>query len=146
MEARRIGTDGRTTYIVVFRNGEEVSGGLAAFAEEHGVEAARITAVGGFREATLGFYDWESRSYREIPVDQQMEVLSFDGNVACDPQGKPKVHVHVVLGRRDGTTMGGHLMRGIVRPTMEVIVDQEPAHLRRVHDEETGLALIDPRE
>jgi hypothetical protein len=32
-----------------------------------------------------------------------------------------------------------------VRPTLEVIVTEAPAHLRREHDPATGLALIDLR-
>ena len=49
-----------------------------------------------------------------------------------------------VLGYSDGTTRGGHLLEAFVWPTMEVIVRDVPEHLRRVHDDETGLALIDP--
>jgi uncharacterized protein len=47
-----------------------------------------------------------------------------------------------VLGTRDGTTRGGHLIEGYVRPTLELIVDEVPAHLRRRYDPDTGLALI----
>jgi predicted DNA-binding protein with PD1-like motif len=47
-----------------------------------------------------------------------------------------------VLGKADGTAHGGHLLRAHVRPTLEVIVTESPAHLRRRSDPETGLALI----
>ena len=43
---------------------------------------------------------------------------------------------------RDGSAKAGHLGEGHVRPTLEVIVTESPAHLRKVKDEETGLALI----
>ena len=56
--------------------------------------------------------------------------------------GAPKVHAHLVLGKRDGTAHGGHLIRAVVRPTLEVILTESPAHLRKEHDQETGLALI----
>jgi len=59
-----------------------------------------------------------------------------------DQAGKPKVHLHVVLGRRNAATVGGHLLEGRVRPTLEVIVTESPAHLRRVHDPKVGLAVI----
>jgi uncharacterized protein len=49
-----------------------------------------------------------------------------------------------VLGRRDGTTRGGHLVEGLVRPTLEVTVTELPAHLRRHKHPELGVALIEP--
>ncbi len=33
-------------------------------------------------------------------------------------------------------------MEGHVRPTLEVILTESPAHLRKEHDEASGLALI----
>jgi predicted DNA-binding protein with PD1-like motif len=69
-------------------------------------------------------------------------VLSLVGDVAL-ARGEPQLHAHVVVGKRDGTAHGGHLMRALVWPTLEVILVESPAHLRRVRDAETGLALID---
>ena len=144
MKARQIDRDGRRAFMVVFDRGDNVPEGLTSFARDHGLDGARISGVGGFESATLGFFDWESKSYLEIPVDEQVEVLSFDGDISRTPDGDPQVHVHVVVGKRDGTTAGGHLMRGRVRPTMEVIVDESPERLNRVHDAESGLDLIAP--
>ncbi len=56
--------------------------------------------------------------------------------------GEPQVHAHVVVGRRDATTLGGHLVEAHVRPTLEVILVESPAHLRKQIDPESGLALI----
>jgi predicted DNA-binding protein with PD1-like motif len=129
--------------MVVFESGDEIASGLGRFAEAQGLTAARINGVGGLARAKLGFFDWQSKSYRDIPVDEQVEVLSFDGDVALAHDG-PHIHVHTVLGRADGSTIGGHLLEGTVRPTLEVSVVASPARLRRVHDEESGLELIDP--
>jgi uncharacterized protein len=70
-----------------------------------------------------------------------VEPLALSGDVA-EQDGKATVHAHVVLGTRHGTTRGGHLIAGHVRPTLELIVDEAPAHLRRRYDPETDLALI----
>ena len=92
---------------------------------------------------TLGYFDWEKKDYQpRSRVREQVEVLSLVGDVALDEGGKPKVHAHVVVGRSDGTTRGGHLLEGHVRPTLEVMLVESPAHLRRRHDPESGLALI----
>ena len=90
---------------------------------------------------TLGYFDWESKQYKKIPVSEQVEVLSLIGDVALK-DGEPKVHAHVVLGRSDGSTRGGHLLDAHVRPTLEVILVESPVHLRKQVDEESGLALI----
>lgn len=63
------------------------------------------------------------------------------GDIAVE-DGKKKVHAHVVLGRRDGSAWGGHLLAAKVRPTLEVVLTESPSYLRRVHDPESGLALI----
>jgi hypothetical protein len=58
------------------------------------------------------------------------------------PQGEPKVHTHVVVGKADGTAHGGHLIEAHVRPTLEVVLVEPPQHLQRQSDPESGLALI----
>jgi predicted DNA-binding protein with PD1-like motif len=50
-----------------------------------------------------------------------------------------------VLGRRDGNTVGGHLLQAQVRPTLEVLLTNSPSHLQRAHDPVSGLALIQLR-
>jgi uncharacterized protein len=129
------------TFAVVFDTGDEVIEGLERFARAAGVTGAGFTAIGAFRRATLAFFDLEAREYLEIPVDEQVEVLTLAGNIGRH-DGEPKIHAHGVLGRRDGSTVGGHLLRAEVRPTLEVVVTETPSHLLRVEDEETGLPLI----
>ena len=64
------------------------------------------------------------------------------GDIALEGE-EPQVHAHVVVGRRDGMAMGGHLLEAHVRPTLEVVLVESPEHLRKKTDPETGLALID---
>jgi predicted DNA-binding protein with PD1-like motif len=129
------------TFALVFEAGDEVMAGLRAFAKEANLTAARLTAIGAFRDVTLGFFDPERKEYEKTVLREQVEVLSLLGNVAVH-QEKPAVHAHVVVGKRDGTAHGGHLLEAHVRPTLEVIVVESPRHLYREHDKETGLALI----
>jgi len=142
MQSKLLNSDQEKIYAVIFQTDDEVMSGLTAFAEKEKLSASHFTAIGAMREVTLGYFDWEKRDYIEIPVQEQVEVLSLVGDVSL-ADGKPKVHAHVVLGRRDGTTLGGHLLRGIVRPTLEVVLGETPAHLRRKHDPAAGIALID---
>ena len=68
-------------------------------------------------------------------------MLSLVGDIALKA-GEPQVHVHVVLGKRDGTAHGGHLLNAVARPTLELIVTESPEHLQKKYDKTTGLALI----
>ncbi len=142
MKARRLEANGHTTWALIFDKGDEVVETLTAFAREHGLAASHLTAIGAFRDATLGYFDRERRDYRRIPVREQVEVLSLVGDVVRGPDG-PKLHAHVVVGKADGTAHGGHLLEAHVWPTLEVVLTETPAHLRRRTDPETGLALID---
>ncbi|MGE5170541.1 MAG: PPC domain-containing DNA-binding protein [Rudaea sp.] len=142
MKARTIDQGSERTWALVFEAGDEVVSTLQAFAEQRHLAAARFTAIGAFREATLGYFDWESKAYAKIPVREQVEVLALVGDVTLDGD-VPKIHAHVVVGKRDGTAHGGHLLAARVRPTLEVMLTEAPAHLRRSFDPESGLALID---
>lgn len=126
---------------LILERGDEVMATLQRFAAEHSLTASRVTAIGAFESAVLGYFNWESKAYERIPVDEQVEVLSLVGDIALDGE-QPKVHAHVVLGRRDGSTVGGHLLQGTVRPTLELMLVEPPAYLRRVCDPVSGIALI----
>ena len=132
------------TIAVILERGEEVMAALLQFAIEHRITAGRLTAIGALESATVGFFDWERKTYRRIPVDEQVEVLSLVGDIALDGD-QPRIHAHAVLGRSDGSTVGGHLLEAHVRPTLEVMVVEAPSNLQRTTDEETGLALLSPR-
>jgi predicted DNA-binding protein with PD1-like motif len=129
-------------FILVFETGDEVMEGLLAFARENEITAGHFTAIGALSDVVLGYLDWEKKDYEQIPLPEQVEVLSLVGDVAV-ADGAPQVHAHVVVGKRDGTAHGGHLIEGHVRPTLEVVVHESPEHLRRKLDPRTGLWLID---
>ncbi len=142
MKAKVIEDADVVTYIVVCDPGDEAVSVLTQFARAERLEAAQITAVGAFERATVGWFDREARDYRRIVVDEQCELLSLVGDVA-EGQDGPIVHVHAVLGLSDGTTRGGHLLEGRVFPTLEAIVTETPAELRKIMRPDIGIALID---
>jgi predicted DNA-binding protein with PD1-like motif len=130
------------TYVVVCDPGDEAVAALTQFAQAEDLEAASIAAVGAFERAVVGWFDRAAKDYRRIPVGEQCEVLSLLGDVAQGQDG-PILHMHVVLGLSDGTTRGGHLLEGTVYPTLEVVVTETPAQLRKIMRPDIGIALID---
>lgn len=130
------------TYAVVFQTGDEFSAQLLDFAHKEKLGGSHFTAIGAFSAAILGYFDWDTKEYKKIPVREQVEVVSLIGDISLDAEGQPKIHAHVVLGKSDGAALGGHLLEAHVRPTLEVILTESPEHLERHYDPESKLALI----
>ena len=142
MKAKLIHSGKPKTYALIFEKDDEVIAGLTSFAKQQSLGASHFTAVGAFSDVTLGYFNRDKKDYDKIPVKEQVEALSVMGDIAFS-KGEPKIHAHVVVGKRDGSTLGGHLVQAHVWPTLEVVLTESPRHLRRKTDEETGLALIE---
>jgi predicted DNA-binding protein with PD1-like motif len=137
-------TEDGKVWLLVLESGEEVRKALEGFAAEAGLEAASLMALGAFQRATIGYFDWQQKRYKPIPIEEQVEVITLAGDIVRDEKGRPSLHAHAVLGRSDGHTRGGHLLDALVRPTLEVTLTQSPAHLVRRKHPDIGVALIEP--
>ncbi len=135
---------GERIYVVVLAAGEEAFSAITEFAVKNGLGGASVSAIGAFEKVTVGWFDLKARTYRPIEIGQQCEALSLLGDIATGDDGKASLHLHAVLGLDDGTTRGGHFLKGIVRPTLEVTIVETPANLRRRKRADLGIALIDP--
>jgi predicted DNA-binding protein with PD1-like motif len=135
--------EGLRTIALVLEEGDEAMAALGAFAAEHRMGASHFTAIGACSRAVVAYFDWATKQYRHIDINEQVEVLSLVGDIVIE-QDRPKVHGHIVLGKADATAHGGHLIEGHVRPTLEIVVTEAPRHLRRRFDPVSKLTLIDP--
>ncbi len=120
MRTKEIDGAGERTLVAVLDPDDEVIRNLTELADEQALGGSRLTAIGGFSRATLGFFDTETKGYLEIAVEEQTEVASLVGSITRDEE-LPKMHLHAVLSKRDGSTVGGHVLEGWVRPTLEVM-------------------------
>lgn len=135
--------DGRRTWVVVLDPGDELMATLQGVVGDQQIEAASFTAIGACERAELAYFDWQTKQYRKHEISEQVELASLVGDVARTTDGKPKIHMHGVVALPSSEARAGHVMKAWCRPTIEVVIDEVPTHLRRVHDEQTGLALID---
>ena len=69
-------------------------------------------------------------------------IVEIPQHSDCAWREDPKVHAHAVLGRRDSSTCGGHLLEARVRPTLELVLTEPPSYLKREYDTESHLPLI----
>ncbi len=139
----RIEPLGSAALMLRIEAGERIPDVLLAWVKTQPFRAAAVQGIGAVAEAEIGFFDPETRRYEKIHLPEQMEVLSLLGNLSLDPQGAPFFHLHVVLGRPDGSTLGGHLFYAVARPTLEIVFTPLPGVLRRAPDPDSGLNLLD---
>ena len=97
-------------------------GGMTRFALAHPMQQAQLAGVGGTIRAVLAWYDPKVRGFKQIIVNEKCEISGVTGTIATDAQGKPNVHLHLVLTRQDGSTVSGHLISATVDPILEVFV------------------------
>jgi len=129
------------THMLVLRSGDDALKAIAGFAAQQSIEGATFSALGAFETSTIAYWNRETKEYEPIEVPEQVEVLTMTGNVAMAGTDR-RLHAHVILGRRDGSTMGGHLMKAVVHPTLEVFIVDLGMRLARTRDETTGLWLL----
>lgn len=132
MEYKKIAEESElATYALIFAEGDEAAAELKRFANETGVDGAQLSGVGAGSRAVVGWFDFEAKEYRRIPIEEQIEVVSLLGDIATTEDGKPQVHAHMVVAKSNGAAFGGHLLELTVKPTLEVIVTETATHLRK---------------
>ena len=138
-----VNASGLRLWIAVLDPGDEAKTTLTDFAKNMRIQTASFVAVGAFERVTVGYFDWQKKAYQPIALNEQVEVLSFIGDIVKDENDEPALHAHTVVGRFDGTTRGGHFLEGIVRPTLEVAFTETPRHLVRRKRLGLNIPLID---
>jgi predicted DNA-binding protein with PD1-like motif len=140
MKAKLVNTHPRT-HLVVFDDGDDVLNLITEFVADKQILSAQLTGIGAFSNATLGYFDFSIKDYRKMEVHEQVEVVSFIGNISIY-KNHPKLHAHVVLGRSDSSTMGGHFLNGTVHPTLELFITETTDHFNRKIDTDINIPLI----
>lgn len=133
---------GEKTYALVFAKGDEVLSGVTEFAGREKLTAGYFTAIGALQRARFGWFDRAQKAYRNIPIMEQVELISLIGNLAL-VNGAPQIHAHSAVGFRDGQMRGGHLLEAIAWPTLELFFTACPTTLIKERDDETDLFLFD---
>jgi predicted DNA-binding protein with PD1-like motif len=114
---------------------------IAAVADEYGMRAAELRAIGALQSARLAYYDQSAHEYGEFALDAPVELIGLLGNVSRR-DGATFVHAHATLAGHDGACVAGHVAAGCVIFACELVLQElvgDP--LEREFDATTGLAL-----
>lgn len=134
--------DNPKTLVVILDTGDEILSSLKSVARTEHLAGSSFKAIGALSDVELGWFNGETRKYQTVvKLEEQVELLSLIGDIALK-DGKPEVHAHLVIGQRDGSAHGGHLLSATVRPTCEIVITESPKHLQKEIDPESGIALI----
>jgi uncharacterized protein len=128
-----------------FESGEALAEPLLGWLGERHIGFATMTGLGAVKTATISYWNSGTETYEQHELDEQMEVVSLIGNASIKEYA-PFTHIHVALGRRDLSIIGGHLNDLVVHPNLEVWVRPEADSVQRILDESCGLYLMDLAE
>ena len=134
----KLGTD---RYVLRLESGDDILQSLRQFAVSKKLGAALIEGIGSLSKVKLGHYDFKTKKYSYETFEDDLEILTLSGNIATlGKQALP--HVHVTLGRRDFSVIGGHLDEGSAANMVEVVISKTPGKLVKEKDEHIGLNVL----
>lgn len=114
---------------------------LEEFAAREKIRTAWVEVIGAVEKAVVGFYNQRERKYEQLVMDEEMEIISCNGNLSLR-EGRPRGHLHISLGDGQGHLKGGHLMEGTVVFAGEFYIREiSGPELVRGYDADTGLPL-----
>ena len=131
----------RRTFMGQLPYGSDLLESLTQIVQRENIRLGRINALGATTHAVVAYYDQNTKTYNPLEFKGGMEILNLHGNVSIR-DGKPFVHVHILLGDAEGKVFGGHVMPGTKLFACEVFIDElEGGELLRAREERTGLHL-----
>lgn len=99
------------TFMFGIQKGQDLLDSIEFFCHHNQIRCATITGIGAVEKATFGVYNQKSKKYNKINLNQELEILSLNGNISLfDDQ--PMVHAHIMFSDLKGKAYGGHLMAG----------------------------------
>ncbi len=109
--------------------------------ETNSITNASIKAIGAVQCANIAWYNQQTKEYEEKFFDEEMEILTALGNVSTK-DGEIFPHIHITLGKRDFSLIGGHLLPNtkVFACELEITVF-DGATQQRSFDEDTKLFL-----
>lgn len=134
----KLGTD---KYVLRLESGDDILRSLQEFAAAKKLGASLIEGIGSLNKVKLGHYDFKTRQYKYETLEDDFEILNLSGNISS-MDGNPLPHIHVTLGRRDFSAIGGHLDEGSVANMVEVVVWKLPRKLLKAKDDAIGLNVL----
>ena len=94
METAIVADDaGSEIRIIVLDSDEKAFTALTKVANDAGITAVSVTAIGAFKNATVGGFDFDEKSCRKIEIAEQCEVFRAIGGIAVGDDGAGRAKI-----------------------------------------------------
>ncbi|WP_223857409.1 PPC domain-containing DNA-binding protein [Sphingobacterium micropteri] len=130
------------TYILSIDDKSSIVDTLTDFVASQKIVAGEITGIGATNEATLRFFDPDTKEYVDKTFTEQMEISNLSGNIA-EVDGKLMLHLHVTLGKSDYSALAGHLSDAKIRGAGEFFINAIHTKVIKIKNEDIGLNFYD---
>lgn len=134
----QLGTD---KYFLRLESGDDILQSIRQFATAKKLSASLLEGIGSLNRVKLGHYDFKTKKYSYETFEDDLEILNLSGNIASMNR-QPLPHVHVTLGRRDFSVIGGHMDEGSAANMVEVGIWKLPGKLVKAKDDQIGLNVL----
>ncbi len=118
--------------------GDDITESVYTVAEKEGVKAAKVSGIGATDDFTVGVFDIAKKEYEKFVFNGNHEINALDGNIT-EKDGKPYIHLHITATGKGGKVVGGHLIKGVISLTGEIIITVTDGKITREYDETFGI-------
>ena len=134
MEYKRYGS------VIALRldKGDEIADSIFKVAEKEGVKCADISGIGATDDFTVGVFDIAKKEYEKYEFSGNHEINSVNGNIT-EKDGKPYIHLHITATGKDCKVVGGHLIKGVISLTGEIVIKVIDGKVSREFDKNLGI-------
>ena len=137
MDYRKFGS----TYLVRLDPGDEIVEKVLWLAAVEDIRLATVTGLGAVDNVSLGIYSPDTRQFKANMFHADFEIVSLTGTITSQRK-RPYAHLHMAVGDLAGRCYGGHLHRGVVSATAELIIQTIPGEVDRQPNPQIGLNLM----
>ena len=121
---------------------EDLIDAILEMVQKHKIHSGLINCIGALKKFTIGYYNIDTKIYETKTFEEYIELVSCIGNIAFI-DGEPVIHLHITIGNREYSLMGGHLIQpAIVSITGEVYILEIDQKLYRKSDSKFNLSLL----
>jgi len=125
---------------------EDLMDSIIKMVKKHNIKSGFINGIGALKKFTLGYFEIDTKNYKMETFNENVELITCMGNITYKDD-EPIIHLHVSLGRRDYSIIGGHLSKpSIVSVTGEVSIFETDKKFYRANDPQFDLSLLNVGE
>jgi predicted DNA-binding protein with PD1-like motif len=131
---------GKNGIVIRLDENDEIIASVIDVCKKENIKSAMLHGIGAGKKFAISHFDTLEMHYHTRTFEGVLEIVTLSGNISLIGE-EPSAHIHVVLGKEDFTSVGGHLVEGIANPTCEITIIPLDIKVERVKDERTGLNL-----